>query len=576
MDYIGIFILVTSFIIFLALGVPIAFSIGLSGILTMLVSIDVLPAFTTYAHRMATGLDNFALLAIPFFILAGNIMNRGGIAIRLIDFARVLVGRLPGGLAFVNILANMLFGAISGSAAASASAIGTIMTPEMKKEGYDKNFSAAVNITSATTGLSIPPSNVLIVYSLASGGASIAALFVAGYIPGILTGVSLMLIAAVFAIRKKYSISKEHLLLDIAVTFGVLLSVLGLVYIFGSDGFNWTYILMYAIWLKTLLILVYPRFPKAKWFDLLLGAGGILAFYLVNNSFSLFLIPLAVLALTPLFLGNKKVLHTIVQTLILAVAINMYNEVHFITSAILLLTVFTFSTLTGKHEDELAVFFKGTRKFFDSVPSLLLLVVVIGGIIAGIFTATEASAVAVLYALVLAFIYKEIKVSDLPNILLNSVRTTAIVLLLVAASIGLSWIMSFENIPQNVSSGLLSISDNPYVILLIINLILLFVGVFMDMTPAVLIFTPIFLPIVANQLGMDPIHFGIIMVLNLSVGLCTPPVGSVLFIGCSVSGVPIARVIRPLLPMFIAMIITLLLVTYIPALSLWLPHLFGF
>lgn len=576
MDYTGIFILVTSFIIFLALGVPIAFSIGLSGILTMLVSIDVLPAFTTYAHRMATGLDNFALLAIPFFILAGNIMNRGGIAIRLIDFARVLVGRLPGGLAFVNILANMLFGAISGSAAASASAIGTIMTPEMKKEGYDKNFSAAVNITSATTGLSIPPSNVLIVYSLASGGASIAALFVAGYIPGILTGIGLMLIAAAFAIRKKYSISKEHLLLDIAITFGVLLSVLALVYIFRSDGFNWIYIIMYAIWLKTLLIMVYPRFPKAKWFDLLVGAGGIVAFYMVNNSFELFLIPLGVLALTPLFLSNKKVLHTIVQTLILAVAINMYNEVHFITSAILLLTVFTFSTLTGKNEVELAAFFKGTRKFFDSVPSLLLLVVVIGGIIAGIFTATEASAVAVLYALVLAFIYKEIKVSDLPTILLNSVRTTSIVLLLVAASIGLSWIMSFENIPQNVSSGLLSISDNPYVILLIINLILLFVGVFMDMTPAVLIFTPIFLPIVANQLGMDPIHFGIIMVLNLSVGLCTPPVGSVLFIGCSVSGVPIAKVIRPLLPMFIAMIITLLLVTYIPALSLWLPHLFGF
>jgi tripartite ATP-independent transporter DctM subunit len=206
----------------------------------------------------------------------------------------------------------------------------------------------------------------------------------------------------------------------------------------------------------------------------------------------------------------------------------------------------------------------------------LLLVVVIGGIIAGIFTATEASAVAVLYAVVLAFIYKEINISDLPNILLNSVRTTSIVLLLVAASIGLSWIMSFENIPQNVSSGLLSISDNPIVILLIINLILLFVGVFMDMTPAVLIFTPIFLPIVANQLGLDPIHFGIIMVLNLSVGLCTPPVGSVLFIGCSVSGVPIAKVIRPLLPMFIAMIITLLLVTYIPALSMWLPNLLGF
>jgi TRAP-type C4-dicarboxylate transport system permease large subunit len=576
MEYLGIIILVTSFVIFLALGVPIAFSIGLSGILTMLVSIDTLPAFTTFAHRMATGLDSFALLAIPFFILAGNVMNRGGIAIRLIDFARVLVGRFPGGLAFVNILANMLFGAISGSAAASASAIGTIMTPEMKKEGYDKNFSAAVNITSATTGLTIPPSNVLIVYSLASGGASIAALFVAGYIPGILTGVSLMLIAATFAVRKKYAISKEHMMLDIGITFGMLLSVLGLVYVFANDQFNWTYLLMYAIWLKTILIMVYPKFPMAKWFDLVLGVGGAVLFFILNNTFSVFLIPLLILAVTPLLFGDRKVIHAIIQTIIVAVAINIYSEVHFITSAILLLTVFAFTSIIGRPDEELQHFFKGTRKFFDSIPSLLLLVVVIGGIIAGIFTATEASAVAVLYAVVLAFIYKEINISDLPNILLNSVRTTSIVLLLVAASIGLSWIMSFENIPQNVSSGLLSISDNPIVILLIINLILLFVGVFMDMTPAVLIFTPIFLPIVANQLGLDPIHFGIIMVLNLSVGLCTPPVGSVLFIGCSVSGVPIAKVIRPLLPMFIAMIITLLLVTYIPALSMWLPNLLGF
>jgi TRAP-type C4-dicarboxylate transport system permease large subunit len=576
MDYLGIIILITSFIIFLALGVPIAFSIGLSGILTMLVNIDTLPAFTTFAHRMATGLDSFALLAIPFFILAGNIMNRGGIAIRLINFARVLVGRLPGGLAFVNILANMLFGAISGSAAASASAIGTIMSPEMKKEGYDKNFSAAVNITSATTGLTIPPSNVLIVYSLASGGASIAALFVAGYIPGILTGVSLMLIAAVFAIRKKYAISKEHMLLDIGITFGMLFSILGLIYVFSNDQFNWTYLLMYAIWLKTILIMVYPKFPKAKWFDLILGFGGVALFFVLNNSFPVFLIPLLILALTPLLLGNKKVVHSIIQTLIIAIAINIYSDVHFITSAILLLTVFAFTSIIGQADDDLNHYFKGTRKFFDSVPSLLLLVVVIGGIIAGIFTATEASAVAVLYAAILAFIYNEIKISDLPTILLNSVRTTSIVLLLVAASIGLSWIMSFENIPQNVSSGLLSISNNPIVILLIINLILLFVGVFMDMTPAVLIFTPIFLPIVVTQLGLDPIHFGIIMVLNLSVGLCTPPVGSVLFIGCSVSGVPIARVIKPLFPMFIAMIITLLLVTYIPALSLWLPNLFGF
>jgi tripartite ATP-independent transporter DctM subunit len=219
-------------------------------------------------------------------------------------------------------------------------------------------------------------------------------------------------------------------------------------------------------------------------------------------------------------------------------------------------------------------FFKfAFRKFIDALPSLMMLVIVIGGIVAGYFTATEASAVAVLYALILALIYKEITLKDLPSIILRSVRTTCIVLLLVATSIGMSWIMSYENIPQNVSSGLLSLSDNPVVILLVINFILLFVGIFMDMTPAVLIFTPIFLPIVSAQLGMDPIHFGIIMVLNLCVGLCTPPVGSVLFIGCSVAGLKIEQVIKPLLPMFIIMIVVLMLVTYIPSLSLWLPDL---
>jgi tripartite ATP-independent transporter DctM subunit len=218
----------------------------------------------------------------------------------------------------------------------------------------------------------------------------------------------------------------------------------------------------------------------------------------------------------------------------------------------------------------------GFKKFVDAIPSLLLLVIVIGGIVAGLFTATEASAVAVLYALILAMIYKEVKWKDLPEILLSSVKTTGIVMLLVATCMGLSWIMAYENIPQTVSAGLLNISDNPFVILLIINLILLFVGTFMDMTPAILIFTPIFLPIVQTQLGLSPIHFGIIMVLNLSVGLCTPPVGSVLFIGCSVSKVKIEKVIKPLLPMFVAMIAILMLATYIPQISLWLPQLFGF
>jgi tripartite ATP-independent transporter DctM subunit len=431
MDYLEIIILVVSFIALLALGVPIAYSIGISGSITLLISIMPIPAFTTFAQRMATALDSFALLAIPFFILAGQLMNQGGIALRLIDFAKVLVGRLPGGLAFVNIIANMLFGSISGSAAASASAIGSFMTPKMEEEGYDRAYSAAVNITSATTGLVIPPSNILIVYSLASGGASIAALFLAGYIPGILTGLVLMAVAAIFAYKKKYPVGE-------------------------------------VVGFKT------------------------------------------------------------------------------------------------------AIF-----KFLDAIPSLLLLVIVIGGIIAGYFTATEASAVAVLYTLILSMIYKQVKFNDIPQILLRTVGVTAIVLLLVATSMGLSWVMSYANIPQSVSEGLLSMSSNPFVILLVINLILLFVGVFMDMTPAVLIFTPIFLPVVVG-LGMDPIHFGIIMVMNLSVGLCTPPVGSVLFIGCSVAKISIEKVIRPLIPFFIAMIVTLMLVTYIPQLSLWLPKLFGF
>ena len=430
MDFVGILVLVSTFLILLTLGVPIAYSIGISGVITLLVSVMPMPTFTTLAQRMATSLDSFALLAIPFFILAGQLMNSGGIAIRLIDFAKVLVGRLPGGLAFVNIMANMLFGAISGSAAASASAIGSFMTPKMVQEGYSKSYSAAINITSATTGLVIPPSNILIVYSLASGGVSIAALFLAGYIPGILTGIMLMAAAGALAYRRNYPVGER-------VSLG-----------------------------------------------------------------------------------------------------------------------------------------QGMMKFIHAIPSLLLLVIVIGGIIAGLFTATEASAVAVLYTLILALIYGEISMKDVPKILLRTVAVTSIVLLLVGTSMGLSWVMSYENIPQEVSKGLLGLSDNKIVLLLIINLILLFVGIFMDMTPAVLIFTPIFLPIVA-ELGIDPIHFGIIMVMNLCIGLCTPPVGAVLFIGCSVAGIGIDKVIKPLLPLFVAMIAALMLVTYIPQITLWLPRVFG-
>ena len=356
----------------------------------------------------------------------------------------------------------------------------------MKREGYDENFSAAVNISSATTGLSIPPSNILIVYSLASGGASVTALFLAGYIPGIITGISIMVMAMSMMVYQNKGLK------------GVAKSL--------------------------------TRFFAGATALIAVGVG---LKYAHDSSSILFNIALFVIVGTIAFFIGRKV----------------------------------------KRSPKGAR--RGIKILWDAIPSLLLLVIVIGGIVAGFFTATEASAVAVLYALILSLLYKEISMKDMPRIILESVKTTSIVLLLVATCIGLSWIMAYENIPQNVSSALLGFSDNKLVILLIINLILLIVGVFMDMTPAVLIFTPIFLPIVTG-LGLDPVHFGIIMVLNLSVGLCTPPVGSVLFIGCSVANVKIDKVIKPLIPMFIVMIVSLLLVTYIPEISMWLPTAFGF
>lgn len=430
MEYIPILVLVLSFVCLLAIGTPVAWSIAISSFLTLMVSIPILPAATTVSQRIGTGLDSFALLAIPLFILSGELMNKGGIAHRLIAFAKTLVGALPGGLALINIISAMLMGAIAGSAMAAASAMGSILGPEMEKEGYSREFGAAVNITAATTGLVIPPSNVLIVYSLASGGASIAALFLAGYIPGILTGLFLMIVASVWAKKKGYKVGKRSSLKEVFKTF------------------------------------------------------------------------------------------------------------------------------------------------IDALPSLFMLVVVIGGIVTGIFTATEASAIAVLYSFLLGLFYKEISLPKMPQILLDSSATTAIVMLLIGASMSMSWALSYENIPQDISTALLALSDNPIVILLIINLLLLFVGIFMDMTPAVLIFTPIFLPVV-TALGLDPVHFGIIMVLNLCIGLCTPPVGSVLFVGVGIAKTSIEKVVKPLLPLFIAMIIALFLVTYFPELSLWLPRQFG-
>jgi tripartite ATP-independent transporter DctM subunit len=427
----SILVLLLVFVGLFAIGIPIAVCIGVATLATMLLTMAFDPAVTTIAQRMASGIDSFALLAIPLFILSGQLMAQGGIARRLIEFSRAAIGMLPGGLAFVNVVSCVLFGAISGSAVAATSAVGGFMIPEMTREGYGRDFSAAITATSATTGLLIPPSNVLIVFAVASGGVSIAALFLAGYVPGILVGVGLLAVCAVYA--------RRH------------------------------------------------RLPRGE------------------------RVPLAV----------------------------------------------------------------AMRKTAAALPSLFLIVLVIGGILGGIFTATEAGAIAVLYALALsALIYREIRLADLHEILLQSAQMTAIVMFLIGTSMAMSWILAYENIPATVAATLTDLSDNPVVILLLINLVLLLVGIFMDMTPAVLIFTPIFLPIV-TEFGMSPLHFGIMLVLNLCIGLCTPPVGSILFVGCAIAKTSIGRIVRPMLPMYFAMFVVLMLVTYLPILSEGLPRLLG-
>lgn len=423
-------LLLSVFFVLLVIGVPIAISIAGASIATMLILFPFDVAVFTSAQKMVTGLDSFALLAVPFFVLSGIIMNNGGIAIRLINLAKLLAGRLPGSLAHTNVMGNMLFGSISGSSVASAAAIGGVMSPLQEKEGYDRTYSAAVNIASAPTGLLIPPSGLLIIYSLVSGGTSVAALFIAGYIPGILWGLATMAVAYFIAKRKNYQVARK-------VTF--------------SQGF---------------------------------------------------------------------------------------------------------------------------KVFLDAVPSLLLIVIVLGGIIAGVFTATEGAAIAVAYSFILSVIYGTFSFKLLPKMLLETVEVTAVIMLLIGTSSMLSLVMSFTGIPEAISAGLLGLTDSPIIILLIMNIILLIIGTFMDITPAVLIFTPIFLPVV-SAFGMDPVHFGIMMAFNLCIGNITPPVGSALFVGCSVGKVKVEQVFKPLLPFYGAIILVLLAVTFIPALSLSLPKLFG-
>ena len=424
----GLIILVL-LVIMLVAGVPIAVALGISSVCAILPVMDTSVAVLTGAQRIFSGISVFSLLAIPFFILAGNIMNKGGIAVRLINLAKLVTGRTPGALAQTNVLANMLFGAISGSGTAAASAMGSIIGPIEKDEGYDPNFSTAANIA---TALLIPPSNVMITFSLVSGGTSVAALFMAGYIPGILWGLACMIVIYFIAKKRNYR-SKQK---------------------------------------------------------------------------------------------------------------------------------FTFK--------------EAMNIIFQALPCLLLIIIVIGGIIAGVFTATEGSVVAVVYSLLLSlFGYKSIKLKDIPALLKDSAEMTGIIIFLIGVSSIMSWVMAFTNIPTLVSNGLLAISDSKIVILLMINIILLIVGTFMDMTPACLIFTPIFLP-VCTALGMNTIHFGIMLIFNLCIGTITPPVGTTLFVGVKVGNVKIETVFKQLLVYFAAIFVVLMLVTYIPQLSLWLPGLMGY
>ena len=418
------------FAILLILGCPISVSIAISSIATTLVNLPWDQTSFIVMQKMNSGVESFSLLAVPLFILAGNIMNNGGIARRLIRFAQLLSGRIPGSLAHTNVLANMFFGALSGSAVAAASAIGGIMAPMEEEEGYDPAFSTCVNIASAPTGLLIPPTSAFIVYSTVAGGVSVSALFMAGYIPGILMGLSTMAIA--------YCYAKKH---------------------------------------------NYPVCPK------------------VSAS-------------------------------------------------------------------------EAVRITLDAIPSLLLIVIVIGGIVGGIFTATEGAGICVLYCLILSLVFRSLTWKSFMKILLNSAATSGIILFLISASSAMSWVMAYTGIPAAISNAIMSLSTNKYVILLLMNLVLLVVGMFLDITPACLIFTPIFLPIV-QSLGMDLVQFGVVLTFNMCMGTMTPPVGSVLFVSCGISKVPIERVVKPLLPYVGALLIVLFLVTYVPAISLTLPRLMG-
>ena len=422
-------VLFVSFFIMLLAGVPISAGIGIASVIAICASgrSDLQGFAFTAAQKCFSGLDSFSLLALPFFSLGGNIMNKGGIAKRLVRLARLLVGGIPGYLAATNVLANMFFGAVSGSSVAATSAMGSILSPLEADEGYDPNYSAAVNICSAPTGILIPPSGPLILYSITAGGVSVAALFMGGYFVGAILGICVAIVAIMLAIKKGYKKSEV-------------------------------------------------KDPDPAW-----------------------------------------------------------------------------------------------KIWVDAIPSLLAVIIVMGGILAGIFTATEAGVVMCLYCGILALIYREMDFKTFYNLLADTMKSSATILFLIAASSIMAYVMARTKIPGAISDMIMGVSDNRYVILLIMNVFLLVMGMFLDLTPAVLIFVPIFLPI-ARSIGMSDVHFGLMLIMNLGIGSVTPPVGSCLFVGCGIAKVKIEGVTKYIVPIFAAMVVALFLVTYIPQISLSLPY----
>lgn len=426
-DSLAIAILLGGFGLLLLLRIPVALAIAVPAVATA--AYLGIPLYTV-GQQMVSGLNTFSLLAIPFFILAGEIMVAGGIARRLVNLASALVGWLRGGLAMINIVASTFFGGISGSAVADTSSIGAVMIPMMKKKGYEANYSVGVTISSAAQGVMLPPSHNMIIYSLAAGGVSIGALFMAGIVPGLLLGAALMVTSYVLAVRRGYP--KEE---RVAIS----------------------------------------ELPRIVWEGLL---------------------------------------------------------------------------------------------------GLITPVIIIGGILSGVFTATESAAVACVYAFFLTFVvYREIPLRDIVKILKNTFRTLAIVLFLIAAASAFGYMLAFLQVPTLITEFLLGFSDNPIVILLLINVLLLFLGAVMDMAPLILIMTPILLP-VATDIGMDPIHFGIMLIFNLSIGLITPPVGGVLFVGCAIGKISMERAMPGVLPFYVPMLIALFIITFFPALVMTVPNLF--